>query len=163
MDSAPVHISEEIKILYLSNKKRLLFIPPGLTNVLQPLDVTINNLFKEGIRNRYGEYIIKNKDMHNKVNREDIIKWITDVWYSDKIISNISIINTFKACGISNNINKNNDYLDTTLIRVKTLMSNKGNNEIIDEGEEIDINDPSDELLENISLNNDGLNEDFEY
>ena len=79
MDSDPVHISEEIKNLYLSNNKRLLFIQPGLTSVFQPLDVSINKLFKEGIRNKYAEYLIKNKDMSNKVNREDIIKWIADV------------------------------------------------------------------------------------
>ena len=53
MDSDPVHISEEIKNLYLSNNKRLLFIPPDLTSVLQPLDVLINKLFKDGIRNKY--------------------------------------------------------------------------------------------------------------
>ena len=53
MDSAPVHISEEIKNLYLSNNKRLLFIPPDLTSVLQPLDVLINKLFKDGIKNKY--------------------------------------------------------------------------------------------------------------
>ena len=162
MDSAPVHISEEIKNLYLSNNKRLLFIPPGLTSVLQPLDLSINKLFKEGIRYKYAEYLIKNKDTSNKVNREDIIKWISDVWYSDKIISKISIINTFKACGISNNIYKNDDYFVTSLIRAKALMNNKESNEIIDEGEEIYINDPSEELLENISLNNDCLNEDFD-
>lgn len=40
-------------------------------------------------------------------------------------------------------------------------MNNKESNEIIDEGEEMDINEPSDELLEKISLNNDSLNEDF--
>ena len=65
MDSDPVHISEEIKNLYLSNNKRLLFIPPDLTSVLQPLDVLINILFKDGIRNKYAEYLIKNKDMHD--------------------------------------------------------------------------------------------------
>ena len=88
---------------------------------------------------------------------------IEDVWYSDKIITKINIINTFKACGISNNIHKNDDNFDTTLIRAKALMKNKESNEIIDEGEEIDINDPSEEILENISLNNDCLNEDFDY
>ncbi len=40
-------------------------------------------------------------------------------------------------------------------------MNNKESNEIIDEGEEMDINEPSDELFEKISLNNDSLNEDF--
>ena len=40
-------------------------------------------------------------------------------------------------------------------------MNNKESNEIIDEGIEMDINEPSDELLEKISLNNDSLNEDF--
>ena len=162
MDSAPVHISEEIKSLYLSNNKRLLFIPPGLTSLLQQLDLSINKLFKEGIKNKYAEYLIKNKDTSNIFNREDIIKWISDVWYSDKIISKISIINTFKACCISNNIHKNDDNFDTILIRAKELMNNKESNEIIDEGEEIYINDLSEELLENISLNNDCLNEDFD-
>ena len=60
-----------------------------------------------------------------------------------------------------NNINKRENYLDTTLIRDKALMNNKESNEIIDEGEEMDINEPSDELFEKISLNNDSLNEDF--
>ena len=87
MDSSHVHISEEIKNLNLSNNKRLLFMPPGLTSVLQPLNVSINKLFKDGIRNKYAEYLIKNKDISNKVKREDIINWIADVWYSDKIIS----------------------------------------------------------------------------
>ena len=90
--------------------------------------------------------------MLNKVNREDIIKQIEDVWYSDKIITKICIINTFTGCNISNNIHKNDDNFDTTLIRAKAIMNNKDSNEIIDEGEEIDINDPSEELLENIIL-----------
>ena len=88
----PCTYFRKIKNLYLSNNKRLLFIQPGLTSVFQPLDVSINKLFKDGIRNKYAEYLIKNKDIPNKVNREDIIKWIADVWYSDKIISKISII-----------------------------------------------------------------------
>ena len=58
MDSVPLYISEEIKNLYLSNHKRLLFIPPGLTSELKPLDVSINKLFKDGIRNKYAEYLI---------------------------------------------------------------------------------------------------------
>ena len=52
-----------------------------------------------------------------------------------------------------NNIHKNDDNFDTTLI--KALMNNKESNEIIDEDEEIHINIPSKELLEIISLNND--------
>ena len=60
---------------------------------------------------------------------------------------------------ISNNIHKNDDNFDTTFI--KALMNNKESNEIIDEDEEIHINVPSEELLENISLNNNCLNEVF--
>ena len=55
--------------------------------------------------------------MHNIVNREDIIKWISNLGYSDKMDTKISIINTFKACSISNNIHKNDYNFDTTLIR----------------------------------------------
>ena len=61
-----------------------------------------------------------------------------------------------------NNIHKNDDNFDTTFIRAKALMNNKESNEIIDEGEEKDINDPSEELLENTSPNNDCPNEDFD-
>ena len=61
---------------------------------------------------------------------------------------------------ISNNIYKNDNNFDTTLI--KALTNNKESNEIIDEDEEIHINVPSEELLENISLNNDCLNEVFD-
>ena len=61
---------------------------------------------------------------------------------------------------ISNNIHKNDDNFDTTLI--KALMNNKESNEIIDEDEEIPLNVPSEELLGNISLNNDCLNQVFD-
>ena len=53
-------------------KKKLVFILAELTSILQPLDVSCNNLFKLGIINEYINFTIKNKS-NKKINKDLIL------------------------------------------------------------------------------------------
>ena len=46
MDRATTHFSERINDLFVENKSKYVFIPPGATRYLQPLDFAKTNLLK---------------------------------------------------------------------------------------------------------------------
>ena len=60
MDDASMHKIPEIKRSVELSETKVMMIPGGLTRYLQPLDVSINKLFKEEIRRKYNEYCIEN-------------------------------------------------------------------------------------------------------
>jgi len=79
-------------------------LPAGATRMIQLLDISINKKFKRYIRKKYISNCIQNNTFA-KEEKYDIINWIGDTWYNDIIISKNIIHNSFKTCGLSNNIN----------------------------------------------------------
>ena len=156
MDKATMHTSDYIINLFRNERKKLVFIPSGLTSILQPLDVSCNNLFKSGIRNEYINFTINDKN-EKKINRELILEWINKVWYSNEYIKKDNIINTFKACGISNNLNGSEDSLITAFDRAKEHMSSK-NEENIEKNDFLELNDNN--INEDLNLEMEDLNEE---
>ena len=53
MDRVWSHFSEEIDNLFKENDANYVLLPPGMTSVLQPLDIHVNKVFKSNIRNEY--------------------------------------------------------------------------------------------------------------
>ena len=120
MDKAPSHIEKNI-IKDLKEKKIIYsLIPEGMTRFLQPLDIGVNKIFKNYMKEEYIRYIsnIMNnniEDIEYKYNyskeitnlskpdieRGNIIKWVHKIWYDDELIKPSSIINSFKKSGIS--------------------------------------------------------------
>ena len=49
-DNAPMHTWKDIENIFINKNKRLVYIPKGLKPILQPLDISINNLFKKEFR-----------------------------------------------------------------------------------------------------------------
>ena len=82
-----------------------LFIPAGLTSKLQPLDLTVNRVFKNSYRKKYMDYVVFYKEKFSngveKSSRDDILKWLDEVWYSEEEIRKKTIINGFRKSGIS--------------------------------------------------------------
>ena len=59
MDSATVHLSQCILDLFKENKSNYVLIPPGAVRYLQLLDLEINKPFKDNMRKKYTEFVIK--------------------------------------------------------------------------------------------------------
>ena len=64
-------------------------IHDGLIRYLQPLDVSINNPFKDEFKKRYTKYCIDQKETKTRVTQEDQINWDWEIWYDDKLFSEI--------------------------------------------------------------------------
>jgi len=50
---ASSHYSSTINNIFKNNKSRYILLPPGLTSVMQPLDLVVNKPFKNNIRFQY--------------------------------------------------------------------------------------------------------------
>ena len=84
MDNATTKSKEKDKIKVC--KTALSVIPNGLTWILQPLDISINKVFKESLRTIYAGYLAYNSNI--KVSKSANIEWIDELWHSDSVITN---------------------------------------------------------------------------
>ena len=142
MDKASSHINEDIIEKCTGQFCDVSILPSGCTSILQPLDISINKPFKNSLKEKYIRYCIDKGVVFSKVGKEDIINWVGDIWFSDKIINKELIKNSFKVCGLSNKIDGSED----DLIKVLDFLENK-TNDIDDEDEEYiknDLNDKED-------------------
>ena len=118
LDYCPAHYTEET--LNFMEKKGLyyVFIPKRLTMVLQPLDRSINFPFKKYLKQKYSEFLFKNKDSNSKEklseSRIRIVKDITKIRFgktedNNEYISPEIIIKSFLIPGISNCLDGSED------------------------------------------------------
>jgi len=56
-DVFEAHITESVKAAFVRENTNLAVIRGGLTSILQPLDVALNKLFKDGVRKRWMEWM----------------------------------------------------------------------------------------------------------
>jgi len=101
IDRATTHFSTRINDLFAENNSKYVLIPPGATRYLQPLDFSINKPFKDNMRKKYTEFVIKYGG-NKKPIPEDLIEWIVSSWYDPKVIPKEMIVNSFKKTAISN-------------------------------------------------------------
>ena len=131
IDKAPSHICDEVIESCTRNFMNISILPAGTTSVLQPLDISINKIFKTSIKEKYIKYCIDNNVLFSKFQKNDIINWVGQTWYDDNIITKDIIFKSFKVCGLSNKTNGSED----NLIKISEFLKNKVN-EIDDQEEE---------------------------
>ena len=74
--------------------------PDGFTKYLLLLDVSINKPFKDGLKKRYTRYCMDQKGTKVRVTHEDLINWVGEIWYDDKLSFKM-VSKSFKTTGIT--------------------------------------------------------------
>ncbi len=98
LDDATSHKTQEVKEMISECDTLIAMIPGGLTRCIQPLDRSINKPFKDQLKRKYIDYLIdKNSD---KVSREKLMEWVSEIWWDDSLITPIMIENSFKISGM---------------------------------------------------------------
>lgn len=112
LDSFRGHVTAEVKASLQKEKTDLVIIPGGMTSQLQVLDVAVNKPFKDKMRALYNDWLLC--DNHpltpsGKIKKPSVTQlcaWISAAWQS---ITSESIVNGFKKCCISNDLNGTED------------------------------------------------------
>ncbi|CAG8663244.1 10030_t:CDS:2 [Dentiscutata erythropus] len=173
VDGHRSHIHEDVKRAFMVEGLDLLEIPGGTTSILQPPDVSINKPFKNGMRQRWEEWIDKGKVVFTKngnckkASYELVSKWVSKTW---KEISSNVLVRLFKATGLTLNPDGSEDHKMSDRLRaiVEDRMTELNMNELLDalQDEEVesesvmDIENQTDDDDDNTS---DDENADFEY
>ena len=123
MDDASMHKIHIVKNKIKECKTKISMIPGGLTRYLQPLDVSINKPFKDKLKKRYTKYYMNQQDIKARVTQENMINWIAEVWYDDKLSSEI-IIKPFKTARITRALNGSEKKSSLVIIIAKWRSSN---------------------------------------
>lgn len=85
-DAFEAHVTDTVKAAFKRENTDLAVIPGGLTSILQPLDVSLNKLFKDGVRKRWMEWMADGIHeftatvRQKKPSEELICLWISEVW-----------------------------------------------------------------------------------
>ena len=85
-DSFEAHVTDTVKTSFKRENTELAVIPGGLTSLLQPLDVSLNKPFKDGVRKRWmqwmadGTHEFTATGRQKKASEELICSWISQAW-----------------------------------------------------------------------------------
>ena len=140
LDAFKGHVTSEVKDELRHHSVDLVVIPGGMTNQLQPLDVSINKPFKAYVKDEYEDWLHTDnlpRTASGKIRKapaSTVARWVSNAW---KRINPEMIRNSFKKCCITNNLDESED----------DLMWNHGNDSKADtsgdEDNDHDIDDPS--------------------
>ena len=113
-----------MKASFKRKDTELAVIPGGLTSLLQPLDVSLNKPFKDGVRKQWMQWMADGihkftaTGRQKKALEELICLWISQAWNA---IPSEMIAASFLNCGITNNLDGSEDELVYNSTR--TLMN----------------------------------------
>jgi len=114
-DSFEAHMTDRVKRALKRENMNLAVIPSGLTSILQPLDISLNKPFKDGVRKRWMEWMANGiheltatGGRQKKPSEELICSWIVDAWHE---IPTDMIESSFLICGVTNRLDGSEDHL----------------------------------------------------
>lgn len=145
LDNSTTHNSKEsLKILKEYNVNYS-FIPPGMTPECQPLDISVNRIFKSQIKQKFEENRLFFDEKKPKIKlqnaRLNLLDFIYQIWYDDNIITKFSIINGFKSAGLINKFYLSIEEEKTNKLYLYDLIRDDKIEFIDDLGNELNISD----------------------
>ena len=111
INKASMHLNDEVIKEIEKYDTEIIFVPKGMTRILQPLDICINIPFKTLIRKKNGEYCCNKNLPFVKISNNLIINWHSEIWWSDVGVNKTMVKNNSRTTRISNNINVSENYL----------------------------------------------------
>ena len=114
LDSFEAHVTDTVKASFNRENTELAVIPGGLTSLLQPLDVSLNKPFKDGVRKKWMQWMADGiheftaSGRQKKPSEELMCSWISQAWND---IPAEMITASFLKCGITNNLDGTQDDL----------------------------------------------------
>ena len=113
-DAFEAHVTDRVKALFKRERTDLAVIPGRLMSILQPLDVSLNKPFKDGVCRQWMQWMaegiheITATGRQKKASEELICSWISQAWND---IPAEMITSSFLKCGITNNLDGSEDDL----------------------------------------------------
>ncbi len=104
-DACRVHLTEKVKQLLNRRNVDIAVIPGGMTSILQPLDVSINQPMKVNLRSLWTDWLVSGKQefqpsgKRKPASRETVVGWVADAWHQ---ITPAMVQQSFLKCGIAN-------------------------------------------------------------
>ena len=101
LDSFKVHMKATVVSAIQTLGVEVIFIPPGCTSIIQPVDVRYNKSFKSKMKEQYNDWVLihdPNQPTPNAT-RHDIVNWIIN---SKQAMTQDTIKNAWKRTGFSN-------------------------------------------------------------
>jgi hypothetical protein len=114
-DSFRGHLEASIKEKFRVSGVQLAVIPGGLTSICQPLDVSINKPFKDNLRKEWHAWMVSGgagettSGNLRRASFSDVCLWVKRAWEG---ISTEIIIESFRKCNISNDLESDSEITD---------------------------------------------------
>ena len=140
-DSMAAHKADSIKSHLKKKNTQFAIIPGGLTNTLQPLDISVNKPFKDKLRAIWeksmieGDHTFTNAGRQRRASHLQIVEWILEAWSKSKVST------------IKNGFHKANFCRDLTESH-PVLSSNDDDEDGSSDDEEVDIQKIAPDVLE---------------
>ena len=100
LDSFKVHMVGSVTSAIQALGCEVMFIPPGCTGLVQPVDIGFNKPFKAKLRAQYSAWMmLQDPDKPTpSSSRRDVAGWIIE---AERAVSNATIRNAWKRTGLS--------------------------------------------------------------
>ena len=158
IDSAPCHLTKKVHEFCAQNGVIPFFVPPRLTNLLQPADVcwfsSIKKTYKEKWNNWfiYGEKSFTKNNNMRSVGYEQCLNWLIEAW---DIFPTDLIKKSFITCGINRHTIDENSNVLMNIQPFHTILKQMLNeNQVFHDYVDLDheLVDANDQINENDEL-----------